>query len=384
MFRQCLKFSQSGLQNKLFQSVNLLKYNPCQQFANTFNLSDLTIGVPKESFKNERRVAMTPEAAQRLIKQGFKIQVEKNAGSLADINDEKYQAAGAKIVDTADKALKSDIIMKVRPPTPQEIEKMKPGAISISTLYPAQNKDLVQKLLDRKITSFAMDQIPRISRAQVFDVLSSMANISGYKAIIEAASHFGRFFTGQMTAAGRFPPAKIMIIGAGVAGLSAIATAKSMGAVVRCFDTRAACREQVQSLGAEFLEVKLKEDGEGAGGYGKEMSKEFIEAEMKLFLDQCKEVDIIVTTALIPGKPAPKLLKEYHVKAMKKGSVIVDLASETGGNCELTVPGQLAEKHGVKIIGYTDMASRLPGQSSGLYTNNLTKFLQSMVTKDNK
>lgn len=221
-----------------------------------------------------------------------------------------------------------------------------------------------------------MDQVPRLSRAQTYDALSSMANIAGYKAVIEAASHFGRFFTGQITAAGRLPPAKVMVIGAGVAGLSAIATAKSLGAIVRGFDTREAAKEQIKSLGGEPLEVKFKESGEGSGGYAKEMSKEFYDAEMELFARQAKEVDIIITTALIPGKPAPKLILERHVHLMKPGSVIVDLAAETGGNCELTVPGTINTVNGVKIIGYTDFPSRLGGQASALYANNISKLLE--------
>lgn len=220
-----------------------------------------------------------------------------------------------------------------------------------------------------------MDQVPRLSRAQTYDALSSMANIAGYKAVIEAANHFGRFFTGQITAAGRLPPAKVLVIGGGVAGLSAIATAKSLGAIVRGFDTRAAVKEQFKSLGAEFLEVKYKESGEGSGGYAKEMSPEFIKAEMELFAKQAKEVDIIITTALIPGKPAPKLILAEHVHLMKPGSVIVDLASEAGGNCELTKPGEINNVNGVKVIGYTDFPSRLSGQASSLYANNISKFL---------
>jgi NAD(P) transhydrogenase len=234
---------------------------------------------------------------------------------------------------SGDAALGSDLVLKVRAPSAKEVEKMKKEAGLISFINPAQNKPLLDILNSKNITSFGMEQVPRLSRAQTYDALSSMANIAGYKAVIEAANHFGRFFTGQITAAGRLPPAKVLVIGGGVAGLSAMATAKSLGAIVRGFDTRAAVKEQVKSLGAEFIEVKLKESGEGTGGYAKEMSKEFYDAEMELFAKQCKEVDIIVTTALIPGKPAPKLLLDYHVALMKPGSVIVDLASENGGNC---------------------------------------------------
>jgi NAD(P) transhydrogenase len=251
--------------------------------------------------------------------------------------------------------------LKVRAPSQEEAQKLKDEAGLISFIYPAQNKNLVDILKSKKITSFAMDCVPRLSRAQTYDALSSMANIAGYKAVIEAANHFGRFFTGQITAAGRLPPAKVLVIGGGVAGLSAMATAKSLGAIVRGFDTRAAVREQVKSIGAEFLEVKLKEEGEGTGGYAKEMSPEFIKAEMELFAKQAKEVDIIVTTALIPGRPAPKLILKEHVHLMKPGSVVVDLASEAGGNCELTKPGEINIVNGVKVIGYTDFPSRLSG-----------------------
>ncbi|RYP53967.1 hypothetical protein DL769_010427 [Monosporascus sp. CRB-8-3] len=249
-------------------------------------------------------------------------------------------------------------------------------------LQPAQNKDLVKHLASCKATAFAMDMIPRISRAQVFDALSSMANIAGYKAVLEASNTFGRFLTGQVTAAGKIPPCKVLVIGAGVAGLSAIATARRMGAVVRGFDTRPAVREQVQSLGAEFIEVEIEEDGSGAGGYAKEMSPEFIAAEMKLFKDQAKDVDIIITTALIPGKPAPKLITKDMIEVMKPGSVIVDLAAEAGGNCEKTQAGKLVTYNDVKIIGYTDLPSRLPTQSSTLYSNNIVKFLLSMAPQE--
>lgn len=346
--------------------------------------SELTVGVPKETFQNEKRVAITPDNVALLKKKGFKsVFVEKNAGQGAKFSDAQYEAAGAKIVDT--KAVyQSDIVLKVRPPGQHpelgehEANILKEKSTLISFLYPAQNKSLVEQIAKKKVNAFAMDAVPRISRAQVFDALSSMANIAGYKAVVEAANQFGRFFGGQITAAGKIPPAKVLVIGAGVAGLSAIATAKSMGAIVRGFDTRPAVREQVQSLGAEFIEVNIKEDGTGQGGYAKEMSKEFIEAEMALFLKQAKEVDIIVTTALIPGKPAPKLLSRELVEAMKPGSVIVDLAAEAGGNCEVTKPTEIVNHKGVTVIGYTDLPSRLPTQSSTLYSNNIIKFLLSI------
>ena len=340
----------------------------------------LTVGVPKETFLNEKRVALTPAACKLLTKEGFSVFIEDGAGSEAKFSNAEYEAAGAKIGSATD-AYRSDIVLKVRAPSLKEADHLRQGSSLLSFLYPAQNKDLINELAKKKINLFAVDQIPRISRAQVFDALSSMANIAGYKGVIEAANHFGRFFTGQITAAGKVPPAKVLVIGGGVAGLSAVGTAKNMGAIVRAFDTRAAVKEQVQSLGAEFLEVHVKESGEGTGGYAKEMSKEFIEAEMELFAKQCKEVDVLISTALIPGKPAPKLIKREMVESMKDGSVVVDLAAEAGGNIETTKPGELYQYKGVTHIGYTDLPSRLPTQSSTLYANNISKYLLSMGPK---
>ncbi|KAL4819709.1 NAD(P) transhydrogenase beta subunit-domain-containing protein [Aspergillus spinulosporus] len=349
--------------------------------------SSLTVGVPREIFPNERRVALTPQNVALLLKKGFvRVLVERGAGDGAQLLDEAYEKAGATVVDQATVWSESNIVLKVRGPQLNgpfnEAEALKPGSTIISFLYPAQNRQLVDKLAARGANSFAMDMIPRISRAQVFDALSSMANIAGYKAVLEASNHFGRFLTGQVTAAGKIPPSKVLVVGAGVAGLSAIASARRLGAIVRGFDTRPAVREQVQSLGAEFIEVDIQEDGAGQGGYAKEMSKEFIEAEMKLFMEQSREVDIIITTALIPGKPAPKLITKEMVAAMKPGSVIVDLAAEAGGNCEATIPGKLTTYNDVTVIGYTDFPSRLPTQSSTLYSNNITKFLLSMAPQE--
>jgi NAD(P) transhydrogenase len=318
---------------------------------------NLTIGVPKESYPGERRVAITPQNVALLLKKGFSnVLIERGAGSESQFTDEAYEQAGAKTVDRRNVFSESDILLKVRALSIEgdnaEVDAIREGATVISFLYPVQNKAVVDAIADRKATAFAMDMVPRISRAQVFDALSSMANIAGYKAVLEASNTFGRFLTGQVTAAGKIPPCKILVIGAGVAGLSAIATARRMGAIVRGFDTRSAAREQVQSLGAEFIEVEgVAEDGSGAGGYAKVMSKAFIEAEMKLFHDQCREVDIVITTALIPGKPAPKLITKAMLGSMKPGSVVVDLAAEAGGNCEATVPGKLAKYEGVSIIG---------------------------------
>ncbi|KAM9972066.1 hypothetical protein ACTFIW_003415 [Dictyostelium discoideum] len=344
----------------------------------------LTIGIPTEVYQNEKRVSMTPENVGVLVKKGYKVLVEEGAGKGAKFSDAKYIEAGAKITTAADLFKKTDILLKVRGPQfntnlgKHEVEMMKEGATVISFLSPAQNQETLKLLSQKKATAIAVDCIPRISRAQVFDGLSSMANIAGYKAVMEASNYFGRFFGGAITAAGRVQPAKVLVIGAGVAGLSAIGTAKNIGAIVRAFDTRSVTKEQVESLGGEFLEVKIKESGEGSGGYAKHMSKEYIEAEMALFERQCKEVDIVITTALIPGVPAPKLITKQMVDQMKPGSVIVDLAAETGGNCELTKPGEAYNYNGVSIIGFTDLPSKMATQSSTLYSNNITKFLLSL------
>jgi NAD(P) transhydrogenase subunit alpha len=345
--------------------------------------------VPKETFAGERRVATTPSVVVELRKLGFDVAVQTGAGAAASFTDDAYREAGADLVDDARTLWsQSDIILKVRAPAGDsgldEVELLEPGKILISFIWPAQNPDLLARLAAKGVTAFAMDSVPRISRAQKLDALSSMANIAGYRAVVEAAQHFGRFFMGQITAAGKVMPAKVLVIGAGVAGLSAIGTAKSMGAVVRAFDTRPAVKEQVESMDAEFLMLEFDDEGgEGTGGYAKVMSDEFIAAEMALFREQAAEVDVIITTALIPGKPAPKLITADMVELMKPGSVIVDLAAEQGGNCELTEPGQLAVEHGVTIIGYTDLPSRLAAQSSQLYATNLRHLLTEMCPEKN-
>jgi len=340
--------------------------------------SRLTLGVPKEVWQGERRVAITPAVTSTLTKKGFTVQVEDNAGALSNFRNMDYEAAGGKIVDKK-AVFDSDIVLKLRQPSLQEAGQFREGSTLYSFLYPAQNKELIDALAKKNLTAFGMDCVPRISRAQVFDALSSMGNISGYRAVVEASNHFGRFFTGQITAAGKVPPAKVLVIGGGVAGLAAIGQAKNMGAIVRAFDVRPAVKEQVESMGAEFLEVNIKEDGSTEGGYAKEMSKEFIEAEMQLFHDQCKDVDIVITTALIPGKKAPVLIKKYMIDDMKPGSVVVDLAAEAGGNIETIVPGEVSVYNGVTHIGLTDLPSRLPTQSSTLYANNLSKLMLSMT-----
>lgn len=339
----------------------------------------LKIGVPTEIYPNECRVAATPDTAKKLQKLGFEVIIQSGAGNAANFPDDEYQAVDCSIVpDAATLWSQADIVLKVRAPQPEETDFVREGQTIISFIWPAQNPELIEKLAARKATVLAMDAIPRISRAQKMDALSSMANIAGYRAVIEAANHFDRFFTGQITAAGKVPPAKVLIIGAGVAGLAAIGTAKGLGAVVRAFDTRLVVKEQVESLGASFLELHFKEDGSGEGGYAKTMSKEFIDAEMALFAEQAKEVDIIITTALIPGKRAPILITEEMVNSMKEGSVIVDMAAEQGGNCAVTKPGEVYHHNGVTVIGYTDFPSRMASQSSQLYGTNLWHLLKDM------
>lgn len=342
------------------------------------------IGILKELYPNECRVAATPDTVKKLQKLGFAVAIESGAGSAANFSDEAYQQAGCQIVEKAlNLWLEADIILKVRAPESSEIELIPQGKTLISFIWPSQNPELLEKLAALQTTVLAMDAIPRISRAQKMDALSSMANIAGYRAVIEAANNFGRFFTGQITAAGKVPPAKVMVIGAGVAGLAAIGTARSLGAVVRAFDTRPAVKEQVESLGAEFLELELAEDGTGEGGYAKVMSKEFIEAEMALFAQQAREVDIMITTALIPGKPAPKLITQEMVESMQEGSVVVDLAAEQGGNCAVTKQNEVYRYKGVTIIGLTDLPSRMATQASQLYGNNLWHLLKDMGGGEN-
>lgn len=336
----------------------------------------MRIGIPKERLPNETRVAATPKTVEQLLKLGFSVAIESGAGQLASFDDKAFAQAGADIVD-GNAIWQSEIILKVNAPEEEEIALLNPGTTLVSFIWPAQNPGLMEKLAERKVTVMAMDSVPRISRAQSLDALSSMANIAGYRAIVEAAHEFGRFFTGQITAAGKVPPAKVMVIGAGVAGLAAIGAANSLGAIVRAFDTRPEVKEQVQSMGAEFLELDFKEEAGSGDGYAKVMSEAFIKAEMALFAAQAKEVDIIVTTALIPGKPAPKLITRDMVDSMKAGSVIVDLAAQNGGNCEYTVANQVVTTdNGVKVIGYTDLPGRLPTQSSQLYGTNLVNLLK--------
>lgn len=339
----------------------------------------MIISIPKESFKGEKRVALTPDSAKHIQKLGHELRIQSGAGKLAEYSDADYKEAGVEVVKGESIWTDTDVIMKVRSVTPEEADKLDEGTTVISFFWPAQNEEFLKTLADKKINVIAMDSVPRLSRSQKMDALSSMANIGGYRAVVEASNLFGRFFTGQVTAAGKVPPAKVLVIGAGVAGLAAIGAAKSMGAVVRAFDTRLEAKEQVESLGGEFLVLDFEEDGSGEGGYAKTMSKEFIDAEMAMFREQAKEVDIIITTALIPGKPAPELITKDMVESMKSGSVIVDLAAEQGGNCKLSKADKVVTHKGVKIIGYTDLPSRLATQSSQLYATNLRHMLTDLT-----
>ncbi|MDO9645764.1 Re/Si-specific NAD(P)(+) transhydrogenase subunit alpha [Glaesserella parasuis] len=336
----------------------------------------MLIGVPRELLDGETRVAATPKTVEQIKKLGFEVIIEENAGFKASFEDDAFAQAGATI-GNAQAVWNADIIFKVNAPTDAEIALIKEGATLVSFIWPAQNPELMQKLSAKKINVLAMDAVPRISRAQALDALSSMANIAGYRAVVEAAHEFGSFFTGQITAAGKVPPAKVLVIGAGVAGLAAIGAANSLGAIVRAFDSRPEVKEQVQSMGASFLEIDFKEEGGSGDGYAKVMSEEFNRRALALYAEQAKEVDIIITTALIPGKPAPRLITKEMVATMKPGSVIVDLAAATGGNCELTQAGKVVTtENQVKIIGYTDLPGRLPTQSSQLYGTNLVNLLK--------
>ena len=338
------------------------------------------IGIPRETFPLEKRVATVPDVVEKLVKLGFSVAIESGAGDAANFSDDAYRAVGAEVLpDAAAVWTAADIIFKVRPPTPQEVALMREGQILIDFIWPAQNPDLMQQLAAKKVTVLAIDSLPRtLSRAQKMDALTSMAGVSGYRAVIEAANAFGRYFNGQITAAGKVPPAKVFIAGAGVAGLSAIGTAANLGAIVRANDTRAEVADQVTSLGGEFVKVDYEEDGAGGGGYAKVMSEGFQAAQRQMYAQQAREADTIITTALIPGKPAPKLITAEMVQSMKPGSVIVDMAAEQGGNCELTVPNEAVVRHGVTIIGYTDLASRLAKQSSTLYATNLLRLTEEL------
>src|SRR5262245_16948572 len=340
----------------------------------------LIVGVPKESDEAEWRVAVTPRTAVRLRQLGLSVHLERGAGARAEFDDQQYAEAGAILADSAREVFDfANVVLKVGEPTLREVDMMRPGAAFIGFIWPAQNKTLVAKLASRGVTTFAMDAVPRITRAQKMDALSAMANLAGYRAVLAAANAYPRLMSGQVTAAGTVAPAKVLVVGGGVAGLAAIAAARGLGAIVRAFDPRPAVREQVESLGAEFLPLDFKEDATGEGGYAKEMSDAFLQAEISLLAKQAMEVDIIVSTALIPGRPAPKLITAGMVESMREGSVIVDLAAPQGGNCVLTRPGEAVRHHTVRILGFTDFTSRPAMQSSWLYSSTVVNLLEAVL-----
>ncbi len=345
----------------------------------------MKIGAPKEIFPGEARVAMTPGSAVQLQKLGHECFVEAGAGTGAGISDADYAAAGVTVVqDAAALFAAVDVLVKVRPPAPSEVEMLRAGQTLISFFYPAQNAELLEQARAQGATVVAMDMVPRISRAQKMDALSSMANIAGYRAVIEAAGNFGRFLTGQVTAAGKVPPAQVLVVGAGVAGLAAIGTATSLGAVVHAFDVRPEVSEQIESMGAKFvfLEFEPTQDGAATGGYAAPSSPEFLERQLAKFRELAPQMDIVITTALIPGRPAPKLWTGDMVAMMKPGSVVVDLAAERGGNCDLTVPDErIVSPNGVTIIGYTDFPSRMAAQASTLYATNIRHMITDLTPK---
>ena len=346
----------------------------------------MKIGTPKETFANEARVAMTPDSAAQLQKLGHTCVIETGAGALSGFADAAYKAAGVEVVKTAAALFKAaDVVAKVRPPSEAEVKRLRDGQTLISFFNPAGNKDLMEAAANKGATVIAMDMVPRISRAQKMDALSSMANIAGYRAVIEAGNNFGRFFTGQITAAGKVPPAKVLVVGAGVAGLAAIGTSTSLGAITYAFDVRPEVAEQVESMGAEFVYLDFEEeqaDGSASGGYASVSSPEFREAQLAKFRELAPDIDIVITTALIPNREAPELWTEDMVKAMKPGSVIVDLAAEKGGNCKLTVMDEkIVTDNGVTIIGYTDFPSRMGAQASTLYSTNIRHMLTDLTPK---
>ncbi|HRK42917.1 MAG TPA: Re/Si-specific NAD(P)(+) transhydrogenase subunit alpha [Gemmobacter sp.] len=346
----------------------------------------MKIGAPREIFEGENRVALTPDSAVQLGKLGHTCVVESGAGAKAGFSDAAYQQAGVEVLpDAAAVFAAADVVVKVRGPEASEVAQLRQGQTLISFFWPAQNPELLERAKERGATVVAMDMVPRISRAQKMDALSSMANIAGYRAVIEAGNNFGRFFTGQVTAAGKVPPAKVLIVGAGVAGLAAIGTSTSLGAITLAFDVRPEVAEQIESMGAEFVYLDFAEsqtDGAATGGYAAPSSPEFREAQLKKFRELAPEMDIVITTALIPGRPAPKLWTEDMVQMMKPGSVIVDLAAERGGNCDLTVPDQkIVTENGVTIVGYTDFPSRMAAQASTLYATNIRHMLTDLTPK---
>ncbi len=342
----------------------------------------ITLSVLKESRQNERRVALTPDVAKQLIKKGFEVVVQTNAGNGSYFSDESYQAAGAIIATSSEQLFQSDVYLKVNVPTLEEVASMKEGAVSISLLYAYTQPALVEAFNKRRISSFAMDAVPRISRAQKMDALSSQANIAGYKAVIAGAERLGKIFPLMMTAAGTITPAKVLIFGAGVAGLQAIATAKRLGAVVEVSDVRPETKEQVESLGGRFLAVEGADEVKTEGGYAREVSAGFLAKQQELIRQKIKDADLVITTALVMGKKSPILVTEEMVQSMKDGSVIVDMAVESGGNCALSERGQTVVKHGVIIIGEDNLPSLLPVNSSQLYAVNISTLLLHLTSAE--
>ncbi|HVX30409.1 MAG TPA: Re/Si-specific NAD(P)(+) transhydrogenase subunit alpha [Nitrolancea sp.] len=347
------------------------------------NSASLAVGVPRETMTGERRVALTPDVVRKLSRTGFRILVEHGAGEAASFLDPMYESAGAEIVPTAAALYNaSTVVLKVQRPTDEEVKALKPGTILIALLQPLVSPDLVVKLSEQRVTAMSMDAIPRITRAQPMDALSSMSTVAGYKAVLLAANSLQKFFPLLMTAAGTIRPARVLILGAGVAGLQAIATARRLGAVVEAFDTRPVVKEQVQSLGASFVELDVgHEEAQDAGGYAKELSEDHIRREIELIRDHAAKADVVITTALIPGRPAPLLLPEDTVKGMNPGSVIVDLAAEMGGNCELTVTGETVVRHDVTIIGQLNLPSTMATDASQMYAKNISSLLEHLAPK---
>jgi NAD(P) transhydrogenase subunit alpha len=342
-----------------------------------------TLAVPKETVPNERRVALIPDAVKKYAASGLTVLVQAGAGEGSFFSDGAYTQAGAKIVpDAATLYGQGDLIVKIQKPDPQEIDQMKPGATLIAFLQPMTNLDLVRHLVQRRITAFSMDAIPRTTRAQYMDALSSMATVAGYKAVLLAADHTAKFFPLLTTAAGTIPPAKVLIIGAGVAGLMAIGTARRLGAVVEAYDARAVVKEQVESLGGKFVVIDTGADLAGAGGYAREATEDILRKQQEGLAARAAKSDIVITTAAVPGRPAPRLIPASTVEQMAPGSVIVDLAAETGGNCELTVPGEIVERHGVTLIGITNLPSTLPVHASQMYSKNIQNLLALMIAND--
>lgn len=343
----------------------------------------LTIGVPRETAEHERRVALTPDAVKKYVSSGITVLVQKDAGKGAYISDETFEAAGAKIVDDASSVYKNaDLVLKVQKPSKAEIDDMRPGSSLIAFLSPMFDLDLVKHLQERKITALSMDAIPRTTRAQYMDALSSQATVGGYKAVLIAAYELPKFFPLLTTAAGNIPPAKVLVIGAGVAGLMAIGTARRLGAVVEAYDARSVVKEQIESLGGKYIEIDTGADLAGAGGYAKEATEDILRRQQAGLADRAAKSDVIITTAAVPGRPAPRLIPASTVERMQAGSVIVDLAAETGGNCELTEKGKIVVRHGVTIVGTLNLPSTLAVHASQMYSKNLQNLLALLIDKD--